>query len=261
MFYENPDASFKILGVFCVERNQRDVTETNRFLSAISYRISGSSIFYTDGQQLEAGTGAVTYIPTGCGYRHWNDRPEKIIILHLADMGIPDQTLQVVPDVPELEPLFRNLLETWETGDSSSVNRCMSLLYNIFEALQQKNDAQIASVPKSIMPGMSLLRENFRNPRLSVSDLAKACFVSEVYFRRVYRAHVGKSPLQTILDLRFQYAQRLLISGYYTCKQSAELSGFTDVKYFRTAFKKRIGETPVAFMKRSLKNSAHATDK
>ena len=54
-----------------------------------------------------------------------------------------------------------------------------------------------------------------------------------------------------LLELRFDHATRLLSSGYYTPKQVAALSGFSDVKYFRTAFTHRFGITPTAYQKHS----------
>lgn len=244
MFYQNAAWSFRILGIFFYERGQRDVFEMGRTHTAISYRLRGNSTFYTNGQELVAETGSVTYIPPGVDYRHKTDTPEQVIILHLQSMGKAESQIEVVGQVPELEPMFRRLLEIWEEGNATSYNRCMALLYQIFTQLQDQQEQDAPSVPASIAPGIQRMQKNFRDPRLTVAELAQACFVSEVYFRRVYRVYAGESPLQTILNLRFRYARNLLRSGYYTPKQAAELSGFSDVKYFRVAFKKRYGETP-----------------
>ena len=247
MFYENTCFTFQIQGIFYVERCARDVQESNRLHTAISFRLKGCSTFLVQGKQLHADTGAVTYIPAGIDYRHINEKNEKIIILHLHCPDLAEPQLQIENNVMELEPLFRTLLEVWEEGGPSAYNRSMSLLYHIFERLQQKKNSAINTLPAAIAPGVEMLRKNFRNPRLTVSALAASCFVSEVYFRKMYRSFFGESPLQTILNLRFQYACSLLGSGYYTCKQTAELAGFSDVKYFRTAFKKRYGQTPKEF--------------
>ena len=159
--------------------------------------------------------------------------------------GDPGNEIQFVRNAGELEPLFQKLLTTWESGD---YNRSMGLLYQIFDELKRKE--KDPSVPVVIAPGVELLKKKFKDPQFSVAELAATCFVSEVYFRRVYRAHFGESPLQTVLNLRFDYACSLLRSGYYTQKQVAELSGFSEVKYFRTAFTKRYGLTPSAYAKK-----------
>ena len=253
MFYQNAAWSFRILGIFSYERGQRDVFEMGRTHTAISYRLRGNSTFYTNGQTLRAETGSVVYIPPGVDYRHKTDTPEQVIILHLQSMGTVESQIEVVSHVPELEPMFRRLLEIWEEGTAASYNRCMALLYQIFTQLQDQQEQDAPPVPASIAPGIQRMQKNFRDPRLTVAELAQACFVSEVYFRRVYRVYAGESPLQTILNLRFRYARNLLRSGYYTPKQAAELSGFSDVKYFRVAFKKRYGQTPSEYINQSEK--------
>ena len=93
------------------------------------------------------------------------------------------------------------------------------------------------------------MREHFRERDLTVSTLAELCHVSETYFRRIYHEHFKSSPMQALLEMRFDYAKSLLRSGYYQTKEVAALSGFSDVKYFRTAFKKRFGITPVQYIR------------
>jgi len=244
MFYQNPEWTFRILDIFYFERKKRDVFESGRTFTGLSYRLQGNSTFYAGNQQWRAETGAVVYISSGYDYRHKTDDPERVIILHLQSKGDVEPGIQVEAGMTELEPLFEKMLEIWEEGGTTSYNRCMSLLYTIFEELQHKKEQDAPPVPVAIAPGIEMLRKNFRDPHLTVTALSQACYVSEVYFRRVYRAYAGESPLQTILNLRFRYARNLLRSGYYTPKQAAELSGFSDVKYFRTAFKKRYGVTP-----------------
>lgn len=243
MFYENPACAFELLDVFLYDRAPRDVFESGRSHTAISYRLVGNSVFYTNEGTLTAGSGCIAYIPPRFDYRHKNENSEKVIILHLRSLGTVEKGIEVIDSALELEPLFRRLLATWEEGASTAYNRCMVLLYRIFEELQRKSEKKQPGIPPTIEKGVKLLRKNFRNSGLTIAELADSCYISEVYFRRVYDAHFRESPLQTILNLRFQYACRLLRSGYYSQKQVAELSGFSDVKYFRTAFKKRYGMT------------------
>ena len=253
MFYQDRESAFRILGVFYVERAGREVVEHARRHTALSYRITGSSIFEDAEGVKEAGDGAVTYIPAGCDYHHVNREHERILIVHLEHYGNDDKYLQVLSNASFAEPFFRKLLTAWESGDEGSYPCCMSILYSFFEMLCERQRQEAPTVPAVIAPGVTALRENFRNSNLTVKQLAGLCFVSEVYFRRIFHAHFGCSPLQMLLELRFDYAKQLLSSGYYTQKQIAELSGFSDVRYFRTAFKKRYGVTASAY-KRSAKD-------
>ena len=164
------------------------------------------------------------------------------MIVHLEALGDTPEDFQLYPNTGDLTPLFRKLYNDWEVG---LYNRCMATLYEIFDRLSPPE----ATLPAAIAPGVALLRKEFRNPALTVTDAAKTCFVSEVYFRRVYRQHFGTSPLQDVLRWRFDNAIRLLRSGYYTTEEAARLSGFSDVKYFRTAFTKRYGCSPRRWLK------------
>ena len=248
MFYDQPLCGFRLLNVFYIKREKRDKMSVGRTHSGLSYRMRGSAVFEFDGTSLAAGDGTVAYIPKGVDYRNRNSGQEELIAVHLEAYGEEHGTFEVEAGMEDLEPMFQELLKIWESGEPSAYNRAMVQLYRIFEAIRQKKEKDQPLLPAVIAPGVDLMRRRFRDPGFTVAEMAEACFVSEVYFRRVYRAHFGESPLQTILELRFQYACNLLRSGYYTPKQVAELSGFSDVKYFRTAFKKRFGETATEYM-------------
>ena len=245
MFYKNMDASFKILGIFYVEQmRKREVYVESRYDTAIAYWIKGRSFFDFDGKKDEAETGSVTYLPEGCEYHRKTNSEEKMIVLHLSGIGTPDSNIQIINDAWETEQLFQKMLEIWEENGAEKYNRCMSLLYQIFDTLEQRGDKTKENLPFSIAKGVELIHKDFRNPQISAAEIASQCHVSENYFRREYRKYAGESPWQTILSLRFRYACTLLVSGYYSQKQVSDLSGFSDVKYFRTAFKKRYNVTP-----------------
>lgn len=240
MFYNNEDCAYKILGVYHVHRNPRNVLTKARDRISFAYRIQGSSTFSFQDDNIYAGNGSIVYLPKGVSFRNKSDRPEELLVVHLQPFGDPSDDYAIVPDCQGLEPLFRNILKAWESGD---YNRSMQTLYSIFGALQ-RSDQPEQTVPGVIAPGVQMIRQHFRDPKLTVAQAAKACFVSEVYFRRVYKQHFGVSPLQDILRLRFDHAANLLRSGYYSVEQTARQCGFTDVKYFRTAFTRHFGKTP-----------------
>lgn len=246
MFYRNPNLAFRLLGVFYVERPAMQHNEQNRRHVALSYRLKGDAIYEIGGQRLHAQTGSIVYLPAGVDYRIQSGE-ETLLVVHLESFGNEETSIQILDHAEEMEPLFRNLLAIWETGDPSAYNRAMSVLYTLFETLRQREEPDSAAIPPVIVPGVRRLRAEFRNPKLTVAQLAELCFISEVYFRRIYRERFGESPMQTLLSFRFAYACNLLRSGYYTPTQTAQLSGFSDVKYFRTAFTRRFGLSPTEY--------------
>ena len=240
MLYTSSDCAYRLLGVYHIHRKPRNVSNSPRNFVGIGFRIRGNSTFTYRGGQLHAGDGSTLFLPMGTAFQNRHDTEEELVIVHLQPLGNTPTDFQLYENTEGLTPLFQKLYTLWEEGH---YNRCMALLYQIFDALE----APGSNVPEVIAPGVALLRQNFRDPKFTVAQAAAACFVSEVYFRRVYRQHFGTSPLQDILTMRFDYATRLLRSGYYTVEQVAKQSGFSDVKYFRTAFTKHFGFTPTQY--------------
>ena len=174
-----------------------------------------------------------------------------MIVVHLRAFGEEDARIEVVENIPGIQPLFETMQHEWESGRSDRINRCLSVLYTIFARMENEARPESTFPNCSISPGIAVLRQEFRNPELSVASLARQCHVSETYFRRIYRQIYGCSPWQTILELRFGCARDLLRSGYYPVKEVAALSGFSDVKYFRTAFCRRYGISPSEYVRQS----------
>ena len=79
---------------------------------------------------------------------------------------------------------------------------------------------------------------------LTIADVAKRSFMSEVYFRKLFREEYGTSPQKYIVNLRIQNAAGLISTGYYSLKEVALMSGYNDYKYFSVEFKRIMGASP-----------------
>ncbi len=241
MFFDNSKLGFIIKGVFRVRLHPTTANETGRKHSALAYRIKGNSNFYCNGSCQAPGSGTVIYIPAGVDYQRVTECEEQLITLHLEAFGKDETEIQLIEGCEYLRPFFETLCELWERKE---YNKCVRTLYKIFDEIKEKSQSGIKAIPQTIAAGVEYMNLNFRSHEISVAQIASKCHVSETYFRKIYRAHFGISPVQALLDLRFNYAKNLLRSGYYEIKQVASLSGFSDTKYFRSSFKKRFGMTP-----------------
>ncbi len=245
MLYKSTKPAYELLGAYHVHRKPMSLSwDKNRKYAALSYRTKGSSTFCCDGQEFYVGDGDILYIPAGVDYRHENEA-EEIYVIHFQCHNESIQSICHLHGSSEVEQAFSKVVQLWQ--ENKSYNRSMAAFYYLLELLEQQTD-ESRSVPPVIAPGVEMLRKEFRDPGLTVAQLAERCYISQVYFRKLYRQHFRISPLQAINNLRFEYAANLLRSGYYTPKQAADLSGFSDVKYFRTAFHKHFGCTPSEFI-------------
>ncbi|TKA02124.1 GlxA family transcriptional regulator [Actinacidiphila oryziradicis] len=82
---------------------------------------------------------------------------------------------------------------------------------------------------------------------LTLQDLARHAHMSERTFTRRFRAEVGTSPLQWLLQSRLDHARRLLESSDLTVTRIATATGFTDPTVLRKHFYARLGLSPLAY--------------
>jgi AraC-like DNA-binding protein len=241
MFFDNDKLGLILRGVYLVELSNGTVSENGRKHSALSFRIKGESAINCNDKSFFLGDNAVAYFPKGVDYTRVTEIDEKLISLHFETFGRDESEIELVNACDNLRPFFETILEHWNRKD---YNKCMRTVYKIFDEIKSLSAATRPPIPASIAKGVEYMEANFRSHELTISDLAQVCHISETYFRRIFGAHFGTSPINALQNLRFNYAKSLLRSGYYQIKEVALLSGFNDTKYFRVAFKRQFGITP-----------------
>jgi len=252
LFYSNHSLSFVILNVLHIKRGADTVYNKARKRSAISFRISGCTKFSCCGNDFSAQEGTVAYIPSGVDYKRVSSEEEELIIIHLKSFGDEEKCIQVFePKYPvAFSDVFYRILDEWEQRKPGYEHRCTSLLYQILEKLEIYEETYMLQGEQQILSkGLIYLNMHFDEPGLTISDLAEKCNISEVYFRRLYKAAFGISPLKAIQKMKLERACSLLDSGYFRVSEVAEKSGFPNSKYFSTLFKKEMGITPMDYLK------------
>ncbi len=93
------------------------------------------------------------------------------------------------------------------------------------------------------------LIDNYSQP-ITIRDIAARMHLSERHTSRLFHAVMGVSIMDYLTMIRINAASQLLVGSTATVKQIGELSGFPDVRYFTTVFRRHTGLTPAAFRKR-----------
>ncbi|MHC4780757.1 MAG: AraC family transcriptional regulator, partial [Planctomycetota bacterium] len=85
---------------------------------------------------------------------------------------------------------------------------------------------------------------------ITIDNLAAIAGLSVSHFNRRFRQLLRLSPMQYILSLRIQEAQRLLTTTKNSVGEIAQATGFYDQPHFTRRFQKTTGLTPLQFRKR-----------
>jgi AraC-like DNA-binding protein len=88
---------------------------------------------------------------------------------------------------------------------------------------------------------------------LSLTELAEEAFMSESHFSHVFKDVTGLPPKQYLIERKMACARELLTTTDHTVAAIAEQLGYETPQYFSRSFKKRTGETPLAFRLRNRK--------
>ncbi|HEY0308895.1 MAG TPA: AraC family transcriptional regulator [Acidobacteriaceae bacterium] len=111
---------------------------------------------------------------------------------------------------------------------------------------QLKPDVMLSSL--SDMPRLvkvfQYIEDNLHNPELSVMNMARHAYLSEVQFRKIFRRMTGDSPLRFVRRRRVEQACVMLYASTESVSNIAEACGFSDAPFFHRVFKLCTGLTP-----------------
>ena len=100
---------------------------------------------------------------------------------------------------------------------------------------------------RRLLPAFDFLERNLADGEVSVGDLAKTVFVSEVQFRKLFRRVTGASPARYIQSRRVERACRTLRESDASIEQAALAAGFADSAFFCRVFKTWMRTTPTEY--------------
>ena len=252
MFFENTVA-FRITDVLELNRKKKKGHHTTpRNISVLSYRLSGGAEFIQSGSKLSVSNGDVLFIPAMSEYTQRTDG-ERVIAVHIDvfDADFKDFEVFSFSSKKSVDSVFLEILKIWTERAPGYRYRATAILAELLSRIHELTESGALGNDK-IKRSVEYIKNNFTDPTMTVARAAAESNFSEVYFRRMFTAAFGKTPISYITELRIDYAKRLLRNSDCTVGEVAEKSGFNDVKYFSTAFKKHTLVTPRQYREESL---------
>lgn len=236
------NVAVSVIDVLNFHQKQGHFHVPRRKFSAISLRLETPGKYICNGKPVYFEAGSVCIIPEGVTY----DRTayeEDILVIHFYMLDYVMEEIEVFKpqDIEKYKSLFTKALKIREENSVGSNHRISAVLYEIFAELTCDFGFTANQKDKRITQSAEYMRQNFSDSELSISALAEMACVSVALFRREFNRVYGTSPKKYLDALRIQYAKTLLETDYFTQKEIAKRCGFSDVDYFRTAFKAKTG--------------------
>lgn len=112
-------------------------------------------------------------------------------------------------------------------------------------AVRRSTDLVATEDPRLAQAMRFIRAEALRGIR--VADVLRQVPMSRTLLERKFRAAFGRSPYETIQDVRSRHAESMLRSTDLPIAEVAERCGFLTAEYFSAWFKKRTGTSPRGF--------------
>ena len=104
-----------------------------------------------------------------------------------------------------------------------------------------------------LAPAMEYISHHFTEP-IKNDTLAEMCGVSNVYFRKLFTAVFGTSPIAYARDLRIRKAKEMLRGDYSALSDIAVSLGYQSLYDFSRDFKKHTGVPPSKYQSETPEN-------
>lgn len=113
----------------------------------------------------------------------------------------------------------------------------------------------VADNPKGLIPVLLGMIHNHYKDNISLQQFAAEHHVSLGYLSRLFKSQTGFTFSEYIVDYRIRKAKELLGGGVDRLQDVSRMVGYEDAKHFSMLFKKLVGETPMAYAKRTAREA------
>lgn len=222
------------------EKGRRDLM-ADRKSYGLSLCREGRITYIQDGMEYISNRDCAVILPKGKTYTVKRDTNGEFPVINFDCKEPLCDKITVIPlrNGGELIADFERMRRLSCFGESRAQ------IFSIFYGMLHKLGSD--STPRELLGAMRLIKSDYCDVSLTNAELAAACNISEVYFRKLFRKHFGISPKQFVIDVRIGRAKQLLEEGALSVSDISESCGFSNPYHFCRLFKQHTGATPTEY--------------
>lgn len=146
----------------------------------------------------------------------------------------------------ELCEYMDKILKIYGSFSANSKICIVSYLLQIMGLMIQKFSLEISIHDKNyrkLLPILQYIDKHYTE-KIQISELSKLIHVCDDRMIRLFKEVTSETPVEYILNLRVEYALKLLMEDNLSIAEIAERSGFGSATYMTRVFKQKLGVTP-----------------
>lgn len=250
--------------VFAMNQNWREgqsfFMKNPRQQSALLWFCGCSGVFCSsEGEDVAAPRNSLVYIPEGSRYEvkffGCEDTPSTQLVEFCLDDGerfvLFENITVIESDLTDgrVIMLIKKLVSEYSLP-SKPVLKLKRDLFGLLSLISESEKSKHIHKKgfETIAKGIEYLQKDERQ-ELSIDEIAKMCFVTPAYFRRLFREFSGMSPSDYRTERRVERAKELMEHSELSVEAVSELLGYSDPSYFCRVFKKVMGMSPSEYKK------------
>ena len=153
--------------------------------------------------------------------------------------------------IDALDSIFETLsLDRFDTVDVEKyLKGCFYILISFHTKSYEKkvvSTKQESLIKKHVADAVKYVNDNYCH-KISVSEIAKRCFISSHYLSNIFKQEMGFSLQKYIIDVRIKRAKCLLSIKNLSIGDIANSVGYADALAFSKIFSKSVGVSPRAY--------------
>lgn len=223
--------------------------------SALLWFCGSEGVFtQKDGTMLTVPRGALVSIPQGAEYSlvfRSCEKPATLLLeFCLSTDGEPfifSDTIRILEENLEDRQMKELILHLWAEYKmpAKPYLSLRSGFYKLFHLLASREERRLLGMRgfRAIEKGIRYL-ETDAEQSLSIEEIAEMCFVSPVYFRRLFRKYAGMSPVAYRTKRKIERARELMERTDISVAELSDLLGYDNPSYFSRVFKRETGIAP-----------------
>lgn len=274
--------SFSYNGLF---NNGFDMKMHRHGRMEIMYLSKGRCSIYSECETMTLNPGDFVFINGNTGHRLFMDKnissrvlcleftlhkePSGIINFGRMQADLEDSKLFVAAGISILRlkdtnNLYNTLFDIYREANSSGrnsgylIDALFSIVFlKIFRIYSQTLHHSEIQTLNMIKRSCGFIENNYTG-NIGAKEIAARVGLHPDYFGRLFKQHMGLSPLAYLNNIRFEHAKYLLRYTSLTVEDVCVQSGFHSRQYFTNSFRQKYGISPLAYRKNAETSSADA---